>query len=110
MNAQAVFATTNATAPVARDALVGIDHDVPLFGEFVGAHPERDVVVFAKNTTEAINRLARSLAADDDSIVLTTLLEQTADGEFTADYRADADGSFHPAGYVEPVLFSLDAR
>jgi selenocysteine lyase/cysteine desulfurase len=46
-----------------------------LVGEFLGADPERDVVVFAKNTTEAINRLARSLAADDDSVVLTTMLE-----------------------------------
>jgi len=46
-----------------------------LIGEFLGADPERDVVVFAKNTTEAINRLARSLAADDDSVVLTTMLE-----------------------------------
>ena len=46
-----------------------------LVGEFLGADPERDVVVFAKNTTEAINRLARSLAADDDAVVLTTMLE-----------------------------------
>jgi hypothetical protein len=37
-------------------------------------------------------------------------LEQIVNGEFTADYRADVDGSFHPVGYVEPLLFSLDAR
>jgi len=42
---------------------------------FVGADPERDTVIFTKNTTEAINKLARSTAVDDDSIVLTTLLE-----------------------------------
>ena len=36
-----------------------------LVGEFVGADPERDVVVFTKNTTEAINRLARSLPLAD---------------------------------------------
>ena len=105
------------TAPVARDALVGVDQAVPvldgrfvpyvnldnaastpafrsvvraveeflpfysgvhrgtgyksrlstdtferarqLVGEFLGADPERDVVVFTKNTTEAINKLAR---------------------------------------------------
>ena len=29
---------------------------------------------------------------------------------YAADYRADLDGSFHPAGYVEPLLFSLDRR
>ena len=44
-------------------------------GRFVGADPERDVVLFAKNTTEAINKLARSLTMDDDAVVLTTLLE-----------------------------------
>jgi len=42
---------------------------------FVGADPERDVVVFGKNTTEALNRLARSLRTPPDSVVLTTLLE-----------------------------------
>ena len=46
-----------------------------LVGEFFGADPDRDVVVFTKNTTEAINKLARSLAFDDDAVVLTTLLE-----------------------------------
>lgn len=46
-----------------------------LVGEFFGADPERDVVVFVKNTTEAINKLARSLPIDADSVVLTTLLE-----------------------------------
>jgi cysteine desulfurase / selenocysteine lyase len=44
-------------------------------GGFFGADPERDVVVFVKNTTEAINKLARSLPVDSDSVVLTTLLE-----------------------------------
>ena len=125
--------TTRESAPVSRDALVGIDQLVPLFdgrlvpyvnldnaastpafrsvvetieeflpfysgvhrgtgyksrlstiaferardlvGEFLGADPERDLVVFAKNTTEAINRVARSLAVDDGSVVLTTSLE-----------------------------------
>jgi cysteine desulfurase/selenocysteine lyase len=42
---------------------------------FVGADPERDVVVFAKNTTEALNRLARSLRMPAGSVVLTTMLE-----------------------------------
>jgi cysteine desulfurase / selenocysteine lyase len=42
---------------------------------FVGADPERDVVVFAKNTTEALNRLARSMRMAADSVVLTTMLE-----------------------------------
>jgi selenocysteine lyase/cysteine desulfurase len=46
-----------------------------LVGEFVGADPERDVVVFTKNTTEAINKLARAFQVDADSVVLTTMLE-----------------------------------
>jgi hypothetical protein len=37
-------------------------------------------------------------------------LEQVAAGEFGTDYRAELDGSFHPIGYVEPLLFSLDRR
>ena len=44
-------------------------------GAFVGADPERDVVVFGKNTTEAVNTLAASLAVEPGSVVLTTLLE-----------------------------------
>ncbi len=46
-----------------------------LVGEFLGADPERDVVVFTKNTTEAINKLARALPVESDSVVLTTMLE-----------------------------------
>jgi cysteine desulfurase/selenocysteine lyase len=44
-------------------------------GDFVGADPERDAVVFTKNTTEAINKLARSIRMADGDVVLTTLLE-----------------------------------
>ena len=46
-----------------------------IVAQFVGADPDRDVVLFTKNTTEAINRLARSMPAVEDSVVLTTLLE-----------------------------------
>jgi len=44
-------------------------------GAFVGADPDRDVVVFGKNTTDAVNLLAGSLAVEPGSVVLTTLLE-----------------------------------
>ncbi len=44
-------------------------------GAFLGADPELDTVVFTKNTTEAINKLARSLPIRDGDIVLTTILE-----------------------------------
>jgi selenocysteine lyase/cysteine desulfurase len=45
-----------------------------------------------------------------DVDVAVSGLEQVAAGEFGADYRTDLDGSFHPVGYVEPLLFSLDGR
>jgi cysteine desulfurase/selenocysteine lyase len=55
--------------------------------QHVGADPERDVVVFGKNTTEAINKLAHRLptggarrpgfqpAPGDERVILTTLAE-----------------------------------
>jgi cysteine desulfurase/selenocysteine lyase len=45
--------------------------------EFVGADPERQVVVFTKHTTEAINKLARNLA-HTEPIVFTTIMEHHA--------------------------------
>src|SRR5262245_39352964 len=45
-----------------------------LVREFLSADPDRDVVVFTKNTTEAINKLARALPIEPDSVVLTTML------------------------------------
>ena len=44
-------------------------------GHFVGADLGRDVVVFTKNTTEAINTFARSMVLPEGSVVLTTVLE-----------------------------------
>jgi cysteine desulfurase / selenocysteine lyase len=44
-------------------------------GDFVGADPERDAVVFGRHTTDAVNLLAGSLAMEPDSVVLTTQLE-----------------------------------
>ena len=58
-----------------RVSTIAFERAREMVAEFLGADPERDVVVFAKNTTEAINRLARSLAVADDSVVLTTMLE-----------------------------------
>ena len=44
-------------------------------GRFVGADAERDVTILARNTTEAINKLARVMPIADGAVVLTTLLE-----------------------------------
>lgn len=42
---------------------------------FVGADPEAYCVVFVKNTTEALNKLANRLDLRPDDVVLTTLME-----------------------------------
>lgn len=42
---------------------------------FVGADPETAAVVFGKNTTEAINKLAHRYPLPEGSVVITTLLE-----------------------------------
>jgi cysteine desulfurase/selenocysteine lyase len=46
-----------------------------IVAEFVGAHLEKQVVLFTKNTTEAINKLARRLVHDENDVILTTLME-----------------------------------
>ena len=46
-----------------------------VIGQFVGADPDRDVVVFTKNTTEAINEFARTMVLAEGAVVLTTVLE-----------------------------------
>jgi cysteine desulfurase / selenocysteine lyase len=45
--------------------------------DFVGADPDRHVVVFTKHTTEAINKLARDLARSEP-ILFTTIMEHHA--------------------------------
>jgi len=59
----------------ARQSTMAFELAREVVGAFVGADHHRDVVVFTKNTTEAINRLARSLPLADDAVVLTTVLE-----------------------------------
>ncbi len=43
--------------------------------DFVGADREQDVVVFCKNTTEALNRLAKRFPFQPGDMVLTTAME-----------------------------------
>ncbi len=42
---------------------------------FVGADPATNVAIFGKNSTEALNKLARRLILDEDDVVITTLME-----------------------------------
>jgi selenocysteine lyase/cysteine desulfurase len=58
-----------------RLSTIAFDRARQIVGEFVGADPDRDVVVFTKNTTEAINKLARALPLPAGSVVLTTQME-----------------------------------
>ncbi|NLJ85054.1 MAG: aminotransferase class V-fold PLP-dependent enzyme [Firmicutes bacterium] len=44
-------------------------------GRFFGADPNHHVIIFGKNTTEAINLLAHRLQLEPHDIVLTTLME-----------------------------------
>ena len=46
-----------------------------LVAEFVGADPRQDVVIFGKNTTEAINTLANAFPFEAGDVVVVTLME-----------------------------------
>ncbi|HET7010113.1 MAG TPA: aminotransferase class V-fold PLP-dependent enzyme [Anaerolineales bacterium] len=46
---------------------------------FVGADPRQHVAILVKNTTEAINKLARRLELAPDDVVLTTVMEHHSD-------------------------------
>jgi selenocysteine lyase/cysteine desulfurase len=62
-----------------RVSTAAYEHARELVGAFVGADPDRDVVVFGQNTTDAVNVLARSLPIAPGSVVLTTMLEHHSD-------------------------------
>ncbi len=51
------------------------EHSRDIIAEFIGADLSKQVVLFTKNTTEAINKLARRLGLQHSDIVLTTLME-----------------------------------
>jgi len=46
-----------------------------IVADFVGADLSKQVVIFTKNSTEAINKLAHRLPFDKNDIILTTLME-----------------------------------
>ncbi len=126
-----VNADNAATTPVMRRALDAVEAILPFYasvhrgsghkarvcteayetarrsvGAFVGADPQRDTVIFTKNTTEAINKLARGTVVDDDSVVLTTILEHHSnDLPWRARVRTVHVGA-HPDGTLD--LDALD--
>jgi selenocysteine lyase/cysteine desulfurase len=48
-------------------------------GKFVGADLETNSVIFVKNTTEAVNKLARRCDWQDGDVVITTMMEHHSD-------------------------------
>ena len=51
------------------------DHAREIVAAFVGADPQVHTVIFGKNATEAINKLANRLEWRDGDVVLTTIME-----------------------------------
>lgn len=58
-----------------RLSTVAYDQAHEIIGRFVGADLSSNTVIFGKNTTEAINKLAYRLPLGPESVVLTTQLE-----------------------------------
>jgi len=58
-----------------RLSTVAYDQAHEIVGRFVGADLRTNTVIFGKNTTEAINKLAWRFASDPDQVVITTQLE-----------------------------------
>jgi len=58
-----------------RLSTVAYDQAHEIIGRFVGADLSTNTVIFGKNTTEAINKLAWRFPADPDKVVITTQLE-----------------------------------
>ena len=68
---------------------------------FVGADPQAHTCVFAKNTTECINKIARRLPLASDDVVLTTEMEHHSnDLPFRAVARVVHAG-LHPDGRLD---------
>jgi cysteine desulfurase / selenocysteine lyase len=63
---------TGFKSQIATDAYE-LAHDI--VGCFVGANLETNAVIFGKNTTEAINKLARRFPLEPDDVVLCPLME-----------------------------------
>jgi cysteine desulfurase / selenocysteine lyase len=58
-----------------RLSTVAYDQAHAIIGRFVSADLNTNTVIFGKNTTEAINKLAYRLPCEPDSVILTTQLE-----------------------------------
>lgn len=70
-----------------------------IVARFVGADPETHCVIFGKNTTEAINKLANRLALGSDDVVISTVMEHHS-----------SDLPWRPKAQVEYVGLREDGR
>ncbi|MBM7614972.1 aminotransferase class V-fold PLP-dependent enzyme [Alkaliphilus hydrothermalis] len=80
-------------------------------GEFVNADLSKDTVIFVKNTTEAINKVAHSLSSTDEQpVVLSTCMEHHSnDLPWRRNYRVgyidiDEDGRLN----IEDLKYKLE--
>ena len=105
-----------------RLSTVAYDEAHEIIARFVGADPETNTVIFGKNTTEAINKLAFRLGLAKDSVVITSRMEHHSNDlpwrkhakvvhvEVTPEGRLDEDDFDHKlqlhAGKVALVAIS----
>ena len=59
-------------------ASAAIDESRRIVARFVKADPEHDTVIFTKNTTESLNKLARLYPFRPGNLILTTLMEHSS--------------------------------
>jgi len=86
-----------------RISTAAYDEAHEIIGRFVGADMDSNTVIFGKNTTEAINKLAFRYPLGRDSVVLSTMMEhhsndlpwrrraQVVRAQVTSDGRLDED-------------------
>ena len=77
-----------------------------IVGQFFGADPEQHVVIFGKNTTDAINKLARRIPFKPGDVVLLSLQEHNSNDltwrsvANVVHIKCDAEGRLDEAHYA----------
>jgi selenocysteine lyase/cysteine desulfurase len=78
-------------------------HDI--IGRFVGADPDRNTVIFTKNTTECVNKLSNRFAFGPDDVVITSVMEHHSnDLPWRRNARVVHVG-MTPEGRLDPAAF-----
>lgn len=81
-----------------------------IVAEFVGADPATDVVIFGKNTTEAVNKLANRFSFQPEDVILATSMEHHSNdlpwrGRCRLEYvEVRADGSLDWEDYQRKLI------